>query len=72
MLKKSSSVLDEIRLGLYIIDWHEIQASGKRLDLYFIDWLVIQSSAKSNFISPYEQGILVLTDVLECWQFGPV
>ena len=60
----------EVRLGLYFID--EMQSSGKRLDLYFIDWLVIQSSAKSNFINPYKQGILVLTDLLECWWFGPV
>lgn len=31
-----------------------------RLVLYFTDWLAIRSSAQSNFISPYEQDIVVL------------
>ena len=55
VLKKSSLVLQ-----------------GVRLSLYFIDWLAIRSSAKSNFLSPYQQVILVLTDFLECWWFDPV
>lgn len=54
------------------LDWLEIQSSGKRLDLYFTGWLTIQTPAKSSFISPYTQGILVLADFLERWQFGPL
>ena len=65
-------MLHEARLGLYFVDCLEIRSTGEKLDLYFIDWLVIWSSAKSNFISPYKQDILVLIDFLECWQFSPV
>ena len=53
-------MLDEGRLGFCFIDGLEIQSSGKRLDSYFIDRLAIQLSAKSKFISPYQQDILVL------------
>ena len=55
VLRKSSLVLEEARLGLYLSDC-----------------LAIWSSAKSSFISPHKQNILVFTDFLECWQFGPV
>ena len=72
VLKKSSLVLDEARLGLYFTGRLEIQSSGRMLDSYFIDRLAIQLSAKSKFISPYQQDILVLIDFLDCWQFGPV
>ena len=65
-VKKSSLVLDKVRLDFYFIDWLEIWSSGKRLDLYFIDWLAIWSSAKSSSISSHRQDILVLTDFLEC------
>ena len=39
--RKSSVVLDEVRLGLCFIDCLEIWSSGRRLDLYFIDSLAI-------------------------------
>lgn len=55
-------MLDELRLDLYFMDWLEIQ-----LELYLIDWLVIQSLTKSNFISPYKQNSLVITNFLELW-----
>ena len=71
-IKKGSLVLHKLRLGLSFVDWLEIRSSGKRLDSYSIDWLAVRPSAKFSFISPYKQDILVLTDFLECWQFGTV
>ena len=63
---------DEIRLGLYFVDWPEIPSSGKRLDLCFVDWLAVRSSAKASVIISYKQDSLVLADFLGCWRFGPV
>ena len=60
-------MLDEVRLGLYFMDWLEIRSSGKRLDLYVIAWLAIQSTTKSNFISPYNRIVLSL---LISWNGG--
>ena len=65
-------VLDEVRLNMYCRDWLEIQSLGNRLAVGFIDWLTIRSSEMINFFSPCKQGILVLTDLMEYWQFGPV
>lgn len=71
VLKKSSLVVDEVRLNMYW-DWLEIQSLGKRLVMGFIDWLIVQWSAMTNFFSPCKQDILVLTELMEYWQFGPV
>lgn len=65
-------MLNKVRLDLYFIDWLDFQSSGKRLTLDFIDWLAIQSLAKTNFISPYKQDILILTDFFGVLMFRPI
>lgn len=71
-IKEELWALDEVNLDFILGGLADLWSPGRRLDFYFIDWLAIQSLVKNNLIRPYKQAVLLLTDFLECWWFGPV
>lgn len=71
-IKEELLALDEVNLDFILGGLADLWSPGRRLDFYFIDWLAIQSLVKHNLIRSYKQAVLLFTDFLECWWFGPI